>query len=135
MKTVDFSQNFEREIEDVGHHVQSSIENANGRNIAEREAVKNAIRSLAEKIPVINAGQQSAPVPQSSTRLPAYLTEDVSQDEIKKTVESLIDIALSEGLEKAINASQKHPPFIADAFHDALVDKMIPELKKRGILK
>ena len=44
-------------------------------------------------------------------------------------------MAAGEDITKAVNEARKYPPFVEDAFHDALIDKFLPELKKRGIIK
>ena len=46
-----------------------------------------------------------------------------------------MDLALHEGVMKAINESKNSPDFIQDAFRDALAGRLYPELKKRGIVK
>ena len=46
-----------------------------------------------------------------------------------------MDMVFEKGLEVALKEAGKQTPFIEDAFHDALVDKLLPELKKRGIVK
>ena len=50
-------------------------------------------------------------------------------------VEELVAQAFDKGLEDAIRAAKRCDPFIEDAFHDALTEQLIPELKRRGILK
>jgi hypothetical protein len=62
------------------------------------------------------------------------MNNSATDDDIKQTVEHLVDIALGDNLEKAVRESRKYPAFIEDAFHDALVDKLVPELRQRGIL-
>jgi hypothetical protein len=47
----------------------------------------------------------------------------------------LLDLALRDGLSKALSESEKSPYFVQDAFHDALAGKLYPELQKRGIVK
>ena len=41
----------------------------------------------------------------------------------------------SKGLKQALVSVQVEEPFIIDAFHDALVDRLYDELKTRGIIK
>ena len=47
----------------------------------------------------------------------------------------LLDLAFHHGIEKANSEAKKSSPFIVDAFHDALVTKLYPELQKRGIVE
>jgi len=44
-------------------------------------------------------------------------------------------MAFHEGLEKAVREAKNHPPFIEDAFHDALVDRLLPILQKTDTFK
>ena len=48
---------------------------------------------------------------------------------------SLIAIVPTDGIGKAISMAATHGPFILDAFHDALVDKLYTELQARGVVK
>ena len=50
-------------------------------------------------------------------------------------MEHLLQIATDDDVVKAVKEAKKYPPFIEDAFHDALIDKFLPEMKKRGIIK
>ncbi|MEK9154996.1 MAG: hypothetical protein AAB596_02950 [Patescibacteria group bacterium] len=64
--------------------------------------------------------------------LPDYLKN--SSSETKLEVEKLIDSVFHQGLAKAVNEAKNSNPAILDAFHDALVDKLYDELKKRNLL-
>lgn len=102
--------------------------------------VKESVKSIAETVlppritepAVAVPASQSAASPGDDSSLPGYLSSD--SGEVAKAVTNLVGLVFSEGLDKAIEASRKHDPFIEDAFHDALVEKLVPELKKRGIL-
>ena len=65
--------------------------------------------------------------------LPSYLNVD-TDEKIKKEVEKLITVVLKEGLEKGLKLAKKKSAFVEDAFHDALTEKLLPELEKRGII-
>ena len=55
-------------------------------------------------------------------------TEEILQD--------LVNIAFSSGIESAVAKARKmNDPYILDAFHDLLVDRLYKELVKRGKLK
>ena len=54
--------------------------------------------------------------------------------ETKLEVEYLVDLAFHKGIKKAVAEARHSSPFVLDAFHDALVGKFYPELKKRGIV-
>lgn len=81
-----------------------------------------------------NVGQpvQSVVVNQQTSQsriLPDYL-QNVSS-EIKLRVEELVDSLFHQGIEKVISRARRASPFILDAFHDALTDKLHEELKKK----
>jgi hypothetical protein len=59
---------------------------------------------------------------------------DKSSDEVKLRTEQLIDITFHKGLEDAIKEAKKSGPFVLDAFHDALADKLYEEIKKRKMI-
>jgi len=65
--------------------------------------------------------------------LPAYV--DSASPEVKLEIEYLLDVALKQGIGKALAESQKSPYFVQDAFHDALAGALYPELQQRGIVK
>jgi hypothetical protein len=72
---------------------------------------------------------------QSNSSAPSttYL-DNLSADSTQK-VNSLIEIVGSKGIRAAIKEAEAKDPFILDAFHDALVDRLHGELKRRGIIK
>ncbi len=62
---------------------------------------------------------------------PPKLSED-TQKTVQEKLQHLVDIAFERGLVEAIAAARKmHDPYILDAFHDALVDKLYNELVRR----
>ncbi len=135
-KKVNFNENLEKGLEKIGHRVAENIEHQELQTLPEREAIKKSIQSIAEVIspatppvPVQSSGQSV-----SSPHLPTYMNNSATDEDIKQTVERLVDIALGDNLEKAVRESRKYPAFIEDAFHDALVDKLVPELREKGIL-
>ncbi|MBI1755139.1 hypothetical protein HYR65_02545 [Candidatus Azambacteria bacterium] len=59
------------------------------------------------------------------------LSEDAKK-EIQEKLLHLVDIAFERGLLEAVNAARKeNDPYLLDAFHDALVDKLYDELIRR----
>ncbi len=93
----------------------------------EKEMVKEALKVFqppVEKPP-------APPPPKKEEYLPHYLKDD---EEVKKEVNRLVDLAFKEGIEKAVKEAKSYSPFIEDAFHDALVEKILPILKERGII-
>jgi hypothetical protein len=141
-KVKNFSENVENNLVRLGHEVAKRREMPGGAELPERNLVKESINSLArfDEVPPAKAGETaapSAPVPAPAPGgdfLPGYLAD--SKDEgLKKSVERLLQVAAEEDIVKAVMEAKKYPPFVEDAFHDALIDKFLPELKKRGIVK
>jgi len=137
-KTQNFSEHIENNLARLGGHVEQQIGSRGERNISEREIVKEAVQTFAEEVVKNETTTPQAVqlIPQTNSQsLPSYLQKEEGNENVKHIVETLIEEALSHDLEKAVRDAKKYSPFIEDAFHDALVDKLIPELKKRGILK
>jgi hypothetical protein len=125
-------QALEADLKVLAVEVQKNREHPEMRNSSEHEILKNAILAFPKLPPVSQAaggmGQTPSPGP-----LPAY-TQD-SSPEVRLEIEYLLDMALHQGLGKALAQSEKSPYFVQDAFHDALAGKLYPELQKRGIVK
>ncbi|MEW6617207.1 MAG: hypothetical protein AB1333_02185 [Patescibacteria group bacterium] len=137
-KTQNFSEHIEKNLVRLGGHVEQQLGSRGEKNLSEREIVKEAIQTLAEDVTkneITTSSPSPHPVPQINfPSLPSYLQEEGNED-VKRIVEQLVEEALSHDLEKAVRDAKKYSPFIEDAFHDALIDRLVPELKKRGILK
>lgn len=137
-KVQNFSENLERNLSRLGEKVGEHLENPEVKNLPEREIVKHSIRALADE--VLAGDDKNTPtevvnMSDGSSVLPSYLNNVSAPQDAKTVVEELVNATFSGGLESAIRLSRKQSPFIEDAFHDALADKLLPELKKRGILK
>lgn len=138
-KVQNFSENLENSLSRLGERVNKRLESPEFKNLPEREIVKESIRDFADNVRDEEAKEATkenmGSSPGTSNVLPSYLNDDSASQDAKSEVERLVNIVFRSGLENAIRASKKEPAFIEDAFHDALVDKLVPELKKRGILK
>jgi hypothetical protein len=142
-KVQNFSENLEKNLARLGHEVAKHAELPESRNLSEREVMKESLRSLVqpEESPVGDSKNLASSVPTpapvsvpSEDFLPNYLSGDKNES-IKKSVEYLLQIATNDDVSKAVREARKYPPFVEDAFHDALIDKFLPEMKKRGIIK
>lgn len=112
-------------------------------SIPEREILKNALAAvrregelpakLPEKRPPAESGPSAAPASVPQNRLPDYLAAD-NNEMLKKEIETLIDISLVRGVEAAMAEAGRRGPFFEDAFHDALVDKLLPVLKEKKLI-
>lgn len=133
---VNFGPEFEANLKRIHAEVMEQKKEAVSEAANEREIVRRSLESISSAVPVPSAEPERAPVsavpPPSS--LPAYLYDASADPRAVEEVERLVRIVYADKIEKAIAEAKKHPPFVLDALHDALVDKFIPELKKRGML-
>lgn len=137
-KTQNFSEHIENNLARLGGHVEQQLESRGEKDVSERQIVKEAVQILAEEVTKneIVTPQNIQPIQQNNIQsLPSYLQKEEGNEDAKHIIEQLIEEALSRDLEGAVRNAKKYSPFIEDAFHDALVDRLVPELKKRGILK
>ncbi len=74
-----------------------------------------------------NAGEDS-----QSPYLPDYVNQ--APEEIRLEVERLLETAFRSGVEEAAKQARAAGPFVLDAFHDALVDKLYAEMKSRKLI-
>lgn len=119
----------EAEIQRLSAEIQKYKELPEAHVLTGQELVKKSIQAT---VPVPTPPPAQSPK-QSSSKLPDYAAD--APAEAKLEVESLIDMAMYQGLDKANAEAMKSSPFIIDAFHDALAAKLYPEMQKRGILK
>ncbi len=67
-----------------------------------------------------------APVPSASQVVDEPLSNDIAL---------LVQTAFQKGIREAVDLVRRtHNPYLIDAFHDALVDKFLDEMKQKGIL-
>lgn len=147
-----FEKHLESDIEALALQIKNTKERNAAESASERELLKEAIRAFPshERPASIESNEQSgapsAPASSASPAPSAALASGGSGDplpdyaknappEVKLEIEYLLDIALQQGIGKALAASQKSPYFVQDAFHDALAGKLYPELQRRGIVK
>ena len=135
---ISFEHTLQADIERLAEEIKNQREKPDMKSVAERELVKEAIRVFPrlEK----NPPAAPAPVPPPSSAgadpqspLPGYAQN--APAEVKLEIEYLLDVALRQGLGKALSEAQKSPYFVQDAFHDALAGRLYPELQKRGAVK
>lgn len=138
VKVKNFHENLEKSLERLGQQIETERQHPDAQALPEREIVKKSIKSFSKTAAPKEDDDKSLPGVSSvgeETILPAYLQGEGVESKIKFEVESLVDLVFHKGLEKALSEASKHSPFIEDAFHDALVDKLLPELKRKGIIK
>ena len=121
----------EADIKLLAEEIRKHRETPESKNLAGKELLKQAIRSLPE---VATQGQPPQPPPSSvKSPIPDYAQN--APAEVKLEIEYLLDLAFHHGIAKADAEARKSPNFVLDAFHDALVGKLYPELQRRGMLK
>ncbi len=134
-----FEHALEADMKALAAEIKNQRERPELKNAEEQDLVKEAIRAFpasGERTPPpappapsrAPAGDATAASP-----LPAYAQN--APAEVKLEIEYLLDLALRQGLTKALDEARKSPYFVQDAFHDALAGRLYPELRKRGIVK
>lgn len=69
----------------------------------------------------------------SVSLIPDYAAS--ASPETKQEIEHLLDVASRDGIAHADTLARKSSAFVLDAFHDAVVGRLYPELKRRGKIK
>lgn len=123
-----FEHVLETDMKRLAAEVQKHRESPEMRTAGGREIIKKSLQSFTPASPLPPTVQ-----PASGSPLPNYASD--APAEAKLEIEYLLDMALHHGIEKANAHAQKSNLFVMDAFHDALVTKLYPELKKRGIVE
>ncbi|MBI5139908.1 MAG: hypothetical protein HZA94_00435 [Candidatus Vogelbacteria bacterium] len=140
----DFSKNsIEAEIAELSQKIvekRKQLESKSG-VVEERELPRSAIgEQLGQAVvspPSTSVASSSQPKPGMVSFDPAggksYL--DYLSDESREIVTSLVSIAFDKGINEAIKVAEAQEPFILDAFHDVLRDKVFQEMKTRGLIR
>jgi hypothetical protein len=131
-----FEHALEADLQRLATEIRKGREHPELRNASEKELVKEAIRSFPELAPRSSQTPTAPPTLQPAhpqSPLPAYMQD--APAEVKLEIEYLMDLALRQGIGKALAESKKSPYFVQDAFHDTLAGRLYPILQKRGIIK
>ncbi len=131
-----FSESLERDLSRLHSEVEGQRAVHEAAGVQEREIVKRSVEAYAEKVAPTASTQSvpaTAPASAAPSPLPDYLMKEGAEG-AKKEVERLVALVFAEDISTAVKEARKQPPFIQDAFHDALTDKLMPELKRRGIV-
>lgn len=140
MQVKNFSESLEKDLQRL--HVEMGASRKEGAPASQMEhtLVKQSLERMAESIPMPHPSQAPARAPAITVQatgtspLPGYLAKGDQPEQIKQEVNRLVGLVFSDSISTAIAESKRHSPFVQDAFHDALVDKLLPELKKRGMI-
>ncbi|MEK7464659.1 MAG: hypothetical protein AAB617_02685 [Patescibacteria group bacterium] len=128
VKVINFHENLEHSLERLGQKIK--IEKKEHQGLESRELIKQSLKTLSQQTPIQPIEEKT----EEESVLPGYLTLNPTEPQIKFEIERLVDLVFHKGLAKALSEAKKYPPFIEDSFHDALIDKLLPELKKRGMI-
>ncbi len=128
-----FNESLEKTFKNLGVEIERQKNNPETAERSEHEMVKNAIQSVV-KTSTPQTDENTIPSEEKKeSDLPTYLSAKDNPD-VAREVEALVSVAFEKGIVEAVSKAKKHSPFIEDALHDALADKVLPELKKRGML-
>lgn len=94
--------------------------------LKEQTAVDIAVEKPAALMPMPSAPNPASPLPGYAQAEPA---------DVKLKIEKLLEMAWHKGVRQAAKEAASAGPLVLDAFHDAVIDKLYPELQKRGLLK
>lgn len=130
-----FSENLEKDFE----RLTAAINEKRGEekiDLPEKQIVKRSLEIfLPPEMTATFALSTKEPPTADSEFFPSYMKAGHNDPAAAQKIETLIDLALQEGLTEAWRAARREGSFVIDAFHDALADKLLPELKKRGVIK
>ena len=139
----EFEKGLESDIAKLAVEVRAQRSRPELANATEEELLKEAIRAFPETaaaretapsgVPANAATGVPPPAASPQSPLPAYAQNAPAETRLE--IEYLLDVALKQGIGKAVDESKKSPYFVQDAFHDALAGRLYPELQKRGIVK
>ena len=140
-------ESFAAHIERVAAALETRATRAGEAPVISRDAVREAIRAVQEQevayspqagTPVstpppaaVAAVPATGPTTQTLEVLPEYLRAEGADPAVQHAVEFLVTEAFQHGLMHALKLAKSRPPLVEDAFHDALVDIVLPLLKER----
>ncbi len=115
------------DVQKIGEHLDKRTVDE---NIAShtQEAVRQSIQAVSASL------DKTPSVVQSNLDVLPEYTKNYSGED-KKKIEDLLQIAADAGLDAANRKAESEQPYILDAFHDALAEKLLPYLKQKGIIK
>ena len=138
--------NLEQEIADLQKMIEAKRDQLekDGGIVEEKELVSQSVHEMFLDATEPKAGQTTSPqnssaitptsaTPQAVPTTGSYL--DYLDDQTAEVINGLVAQIGTKGITAVINEASVQEPFVIDAFHDALVDKLYDELKTRGLVK
>jgi len=132
-RVENFNESLESELSRLGDTIAEQRAVTGGVS-PEREMVKESLKSFTEAAPSLEAPAPAIATPATQVPLPGYLEGAGADPKAQQEVAVLTKLVFSKGLAVALAEAKRRPPFIEDAFHDELVDVLLPILKQRGLL-
>ena|SRR3989344_830921 len=127
-------ETLESDIQQLSKEVAEKRQQPEYKEVAERELLRQSLQPFIKR--PVGQPTQAQTAPDASTAgqsfLPDYLKEMPAEDKLK--VGELVDEVFHHGIEKTVKKAVEAGPFVLDAFHDALTDKLYEELKKRKLI-
>lgn len=105
------------------------------KNLSDKEIIGKVLNEHIER--AVPAKAPNAPMPATQSQsddsnLPNYAA---SADFVtKKRVEELINLTLEKGIVDGVKHVKNQDPYIIDLYHDAMVEKLHDEMKKRNLI-
>jgi len=135
--------NIEAEIAELSRQIEEkrrTLEESRGISVEHKEAISEVVREhvfkdRASKFTPQQPTPAVSPPRDRKTVISQQSYLDNLSPEMASEVNRLIELVPTKGLMAAIAEARNAEPFVLDAFHDALVDKLYDELKSRGIIK
>lgn len=127
-----FDQLLERDMAALEKELSVRQEARVAETTSGKEMLKQSLQAITGGKPAAAPAAQAAPSDEDSL-LPNYVK--AAPAETKLAVEKLLESTIHKGIVAATEEAKKSNPYILDAFHDALVEKLYPELQKRGLVK
>lgn len=125
----------EADIERLSREVAEKRNSPEHKNLSGREFIRQSLEPMLKQSTAPRAIQPTTAQSAAQSRiLPNYLQNQNVPANLKLQIEELIDSIFHQGIEKVVKRAQRANPFVLDAFHDALTDKLHEELKKRGLI-
>lgn len=128
---MNFSEALEKDLTRLSTEIKEQQAQPGAEKLPARELVRQSIQAFTAN--TVSSSTTISEENTSSSPLPDYLQK--SDPRVQLEVERLVQLVFQKNLTRAVYEAKRHPPFVEDAFHDALIDKLLPELKKRGAIK
>jgi len=103
---------------------------------SEKEIIESIVKKKVEEAATLSKETQpsSSLTPQNvSEAFPSYALS--AEEDVKEKVKKLIEITLEKGISAGVRlALKENDPYLLDLYHDALVERVLDELKRRELI-